>query len=495
MSKAKSAVCLALMSLLIAGLIFVCFIPFNYGYEGMNRYNPIAVVTSLDSDLGLYYGSGDEYSKPYNGGGYSAMYYPEGVISSRQYTDDTKDDAERQEEYEGKYEKVGSLYFDTEKVTLADKKPNDDFTADFENAVDMLRERYGRLHEEDVRIDVVDDYTVRVFVPRAASAAFTQFSYMGDFSVSYGSDASTATTIMPARATESINDYVEGASTRSANGSEFVVIDFTEKGREALSKATANAAESSSTMFFKVGDETALSLSVSEAIDQDSLFITSSSFTAETANIAAILIDTTLEFAPVTMTFSVDEITSHTARFGENAMLFVVIALAVLVCAMLVFFFVRYHLLAFAHIYTFLLYLCGTILCVWAIPFLTLSIETISAVLITTILLSISNVIVFENARKDFALGKTITSSVKGGYKKAFWHIFDLHIALALVGFVVFFIALPPLSSFAFTLGLTTVFSGLGSLVLTRFHWAILMAYTENKGGFCNFKKEVADNE
>lgn len=499
MNKAKSAVCLVLMTLLIAGLIFVCFIPFNYGYLGMNRFNPIAAVTSLDPDLGLSYGSGDEYSKRYNGGGYSAMYYPEGIISAREYRDNLEgipeEDTDRKTEYRESYTPVGSLYFETEKIELENGKPNADFKADFDRAVELLRLRYERLHAEDVRLDVLDDYTVRVFVPRDESLAFEQFSYMGEFSVSYGSSETDAATIMPKRANESINEYVKGAGTRSANGSEFVVIDFTDKGRDALREATANAAESSATMYFKVGDNLALSLSVSSAIDQNSLFITSTSFTAASANISAILIDTALNAASASMTFEVDEITNMPAVYGDSAVLYLVIALAVCVAMMLVFFFIRYHLLAFAHLYTFLLYLCGTVLCIWAIPFVTLSVETVTAVLITTVLMSISDVIVFENARKDYALGKTIVSCVKNGYRKAFWHLFDMHIVLALIGFVTFFIALPPLSTFAFVFGLTTVFSGLGCLVLTRFHWAILMAYTNNKGGFCNFKREVADND
>ena len=104
-------------------------------------------------------------------------------------------------------------------------------------------------------------------------------------------------------------------------------------------------------------------------------------------------------------------------------------------------------------------------------------------------------VAVFEKAKAEYATGKTMVSSVKTGYSKSFWNLFDLHIVLALAGFFTFFVALPALSSFAFVFGLTAVFSGLGSLLINRFNWAILMAYTPKKGAFCNFKREETEDE
>ena len=341
-----------------------------------------------------------------------------------------------------------------------------------------------------------DGYAVRVFVPQSDTAAFTTLSYTGEFTVKYGSDSSSATTIMPARATETIKDYVKGAYSRAgADGTSYVVIDFTKKGREALAKATDGAADASATAFFRVGENDALQLSVSEKIDQDSLYISNSSFTDISAKSSAVLIDTALNGTRTELSFTVGDTMNYHAMYGENSLMWLYIVYGVLALAMLVFFFVRYHLLGFVHLYTYLLFLCATVLCVWAIPFLTLSVETFVAFLFTSVLLSVSDVVTFEKAKEEYATGKTMVSSVKTGYSKCFWNLFDLHIVVALAGFFTFFVALSPLSSFGFLVGLTAVFSGLGTLLVNRFNWAILMAYTPKKGAFCNFKREETEDE
>ncbi len=505
MSKVKSAICLTLMTLLIAGLCFICFVSFNLP-NGIETYNSILTMTEKDADLGLRYGGKEDKSDRYLGGGYSAVYYPEGVISAEEFELEFNSHDMYDNTYDPdlqdilRYEKVGNLYFDSDKIKSANSsgayEPNDDFKAQFQKAVDLFTARYEALHLEDVRVSVFDGYAVRVFVPQSDTAALEPLSYTGEFTVKYGSDASSAATIMPARATESISDYVKSAGSRTgADGTNYVVINFTQKGREALAKASDGAADSSATVFFRVGDNSALELSVSEKIDQDSLYISNGQFTEISAKTSAVLIDTAVNGVQTTLSFDVENTVNYHALYGENSLLWMYIVYAILFAAMMIFFFVRYHLLGFAHLYTYLLFLCGTVLCVWAIPFLTLSVETFAAFMLTSLLLCVSNAVTFEKARAEYATGKTMTSSVKTGYSKCFWNLFDVHIVLALAGFFTFFVALPPLSGFAFVFGLTAVFSGLGTLVLNRFNWAILMAYTDKKGPFCNFKREETEDE
>ena len=81
-------------------------------------------------------------------------------------------------------------------------------------------------------------------------------------------------------------------------------------------------------------------------------------------------------------------------------------------------------------------------LCIWAIDFLSLGVGSVLAVLFGAIVLSVSDAMAYEYARKEFATGKTMTFAVKSGYKKCFWHIFDMHIVLAALGFIAYFIAL-----------------------------------------------------
>ncbi|MDE7192394.1 MAG: hypothetical protein K2O14_00355, partial [Oscillospiraceae bacterium] len=63
--------------------------------------------------------------------------------------------------------------------------------------------------------------------------------------------------------------------------------------------------------------------------------------------------------------------------------------------------------------------------------------------------------------------------------KKSFWHLFDIHIALAAFSFVLYAISLPALQAFAFTLGLGVLFSGVITLAIGRLNWACMMAFTK----------------
>ena len=154
------------------------------------------------------------------------------------------------------------------------------------------------------------------------------------------------------------------------------------------------------------------------------------------------------------------------ALYGDSALVYMYIAFGVLFVAMMVFFFVRYGLLGFVHLYTYLLFLLVTLLCMWSLSFITISTGTFAAVLLASVLLSASQAIVYENARKEYAAGKTVAAAVKNAYKKCFWHIFDLHIVVAGVSFITYAIALTQLSGFAFMLGLCTLFSGICALAV-----------------------------
>ena len=237
-----------------------------------------------------------------------------------------------------------------------------------------------------------------------------------------------------------------------------------------------------------------LNLSVSEAYEQNTLYI-SGSYTPETANTVAALFSTSIAGTQDDLTFTPSDAYFHTALYGESTVVMLYIAFGVFFVAMMAFFFIRYHRLGFVHLYTYLLFLFAMILCGWSIPFLYLSVETFLAFMLASVLLCVSDAVTFECARKEYALGKTMTSSVKTGYKKCFWKLFDLHIVVAVIAFLVYAISLTALQTAAFVLGLATLFSGVGTLLVNRFGWAVMMGTSKRPGAFCNFRAEEDENE
>ncbi len=496
MGKVKSAIVLTLITIVIAVLCVVCFVPFPCDGNGLNYFNSILGIAEKDADLGGYLIGETEYV----GGGYSAVLYPEGVISGRDYENDLAAAAEdEKEEFEADYQAYadGAIYLEKETV-LDGENVSESFKEDFSRAVSVLEERLERLHLPGASVRVVNDYTVGVFLPASyyvAGAAFDHLGRMGELTVSFGSDEASAETIIPAqRGTEQpASYYIKKISSRTASGVSYVILDMTDEGREAIAEATEGA--TSSYIYFNIGGEPLITLSVSEQIDQSSLYI-SGSYDEDSSLLVATVLDTALSSGTEQdLTFSVGEISEERAGYGSNALTMLYIALGVLLAGSAVFFFVRYGRLGFAHLYTLLVYLIAMTLCIWSIDFLTLGVGSVLAVLFGAVALSVSEAAAYEYVRKEFAAGKTMTFAVKSGYKKCFWHIFDAHIVLAALGFITYFIALTELSVFAFTLGIGMFFSGLCALAVGRFLWYIMMPFAKDKAKFCRFKREEVEED
>ncbi len=496
MGKTKSAILLTLITLVIAVLCIVCFVSFPCGE--INYYNSLLSLADKDADLGDYL-IGDT---AYVGGGYAVVYYPEGVIPAREY-DETVGDLEGDElnEYKESYvsHANGAIYLEKEVVCEeGSEKVSATFVEDFNHVVEVLKERYESLHADGMKMQLADDYTIRVFLPstmEAAPAAFRNYAYTGEFTIRSGSDEESATIVLPVQkgTKHSADYYVKKASSRSANGTDYLIFDLTDEGRKAIADATA---EATGNLYFYVGENLVLTMTVSAQIDQSQLAI-SGGFTADTSAITASVIDTAIRSGQAgDLALNMHEIAEAKAGLGENALMLLYIAMGALSVVMLVYFFLRYRRLAFAHLYSYLVFLIAMTLCIWASSALYIGVGTVAAVVITAFLLCASNAISYEYARKEYEGGKTMTFSVKTGYKKCMWHIFDIHIVLAVLGLIVFLIGLTELSVFGAVLALGAVFSGVCSLLLDRFFWYIMMPFAKNQGKFCHFKRtEVDDDE
>lgn len=496
MGKVRSAICLALSSLLIAVLCFFCTISFKL--NNIESFHSAVAMTDADITLG-----GEIDEDYYVGGGYSAMYYPEGVISAKSYEDNLSayEDAEEAADYESKYMKSNGLYLEKEIASEDEGKTvSDSFKEKIQKTVCVVKERYEALHIDGMKLEVVSDYALKVTLPRIYSSrgyAFQSMAYTGALTVAVGSDADTAKTIFPENKKNAvIGDYLKGFSTRTtADGTSYVGISFTSLGQETIKTETEDAENTSVTIFIKVGDQTPVQFSVSTQIDQSTTYV-SGSFTGESATATAVLLNSALEYGDADdLTISCGDMLKIPATYGENALMLIYIAFAVAFVAMATFFFVRYGLLGFAYLFTYLLFLFSVLLCIWAIPFLYMSVGTVLALLLASVVLGISTALPYEYARKEYALGRTMTSSVKSAYKKTFWHVFDLHVVLAALAFIIYGISLTGLATFAFTFGLGVGFSALCSLLVGRLQWASMMAFTPKKGNFCRFKREEVEDD
>lgn len=507
MGKIKSAICLTLITILIAVLCVVCFVPFPVGWDEEGKtlsfYNPIINWTNKSSDLGGYQFGGSDPA--YVGGSYTVVFYPEGVISRKEYEDNTADRTESDnKDYEKQYVqyKGGAIYLNKDTVCDGGNEPSAKFKEAFADRLAILKERFERIHQQGMKLEVRDDYTVTVSLPATSSStavAFLYFSYMGDVTVRYGSDSSSATIVFPKTGSNAkpITSYIKGAGTRSSGNTEYVSIAFTEEGQRLVASATSAAtSESTGSLYIMVGEEQVVALEgIESELNQPELIVSSTSYTADSAAVIAAVIDTAVKYSSdIELKINQGEIYRMPASFGDNALTFAYIAFGVCFAAMVAYFLIRYRRLGFSHILTYLVYLIALTLTVWAIP-LEWSVGTIAALAVSSILLCVSDAISYEYARKEFATGKTMESSVKTGYKKCFLSILDAHVVLLIVALLTYLIALTELQAFALVLLFGTAISALCSLAVNRFLWYITMPFAKSPAQFCHFKREEVEDD
>jgi len=480
MGKKKSAACLILITLLILGFFVWCIIPtFSIGIK---EYH--SVIDVIKKDVAL-------------GGGYTATYYPEGVISEEEYNTSITgygSDTEKRDEFIAKYQKhgTGAIYLEKETVLDSEGKVDEAFSEAFEANVSALSSRFEKSHIDGARVEVADDYTIRVTLPDYLSNAGTYaqiFAYTGEATVAFGD---TDTVIMQATKKVSMKDYIKGAWSRTVQGTSYVVIDFTEEGRALLKEKTADTS-SSKTLYFMVGDQSLIPLSISEQLDQESLAI-SGSYTEETAQAVAIVFDNAINGAETSLKMEMGDLQPFESNYGEFTIWFAYIGLGVLMLASIVFFFVKYHRLGFAHLYGLLAYFDCMALCIAFIDFVHLGLGGIAAIALNVIVYSVSNYICFERAKSLRETKKNMTASIKTGYKNSLSVVLDTHIVLAAIGFITFAIALTELRVAAFIFGMGTLLSAACTMLVTRFCWAIMMPFAKSKDKFCNFRLKEGDN-
>ncbi|MFM7201115.1 MAG: protein translocase subunit SecD [Myxococcota bacterium] len=82
----------------------------------------------------------------------------------------------------------------------------------------------------------------------------------------------------------------------------------------------------------------------------------------------------------------------------------------------------------------------------------TLTLPGIAGIVLSMGMAVDSNVLVFERIRDELDMGRAVPLSIRAGFDKAFWTIFDSHVTTLLTGFVLFTFGTGPIKGFAITL-------------------------------------------
>lgn len=501
MGKKKSVVLIIFVTVVLVGLLFLSVTPSFY-VSTAQKFNSLLSIVDLGSDLG---------------GGYYTVYYPEGVISQEEYdalvaeydetqaTPDTDDDVDNPSEH---YVRHGGVYL-SEDICDAEGNVTETFRAEFDSAFRSLKMRFESKNFSDYSIKLQDDYTVRVEIPytdESASTLFDSFAYSGNLIFSdTGTDTTSKNVLMTGT-----SEYVKSAGVADAGDSGFAVtINFTSAGRTRFAEITqelvdnassssssSGSSSSSATLYIYVGTELLMQATVDQALDQDTVYISGSYDTRDSAETIACVINSTLNEDNVfNISLDASNIYEFTPTMGENAALIAAVAIGVLILAMIVYSLVRYKGMGLAHVYGFLTYALIFVLCISLIQSIVVNAAGILAIILSAAIMTGLNWYAFGNIRDEFATGKTLTASIKAGYKKSLALTIDIHIVLVVLSAVLYFISVGTVQYMSLIFLIGSVISAACTLAVTRFYLYMFLAQPKNKIAFCNFKREETEDE
>ena len=517
MGKKKSVVLIVLISIVMFVLAVITAFPkFTIpGTNGVKEWNPAVLQYDLGSDFG---------------GGYYAYYYPQGVITETEYNENVAAlKGEELQEYQNSYKRYErtSLYLSTDPddgiFTEGNKQHvSVGFKTAFNEAVELVTARFeerAALTGSDFRVSVVDDYAVRVQLSSGetskdmasseyASQTFSMFSLTDKLYFMEGEE------VVDELADEgtSIKDLIKSVRVKTQYEVAQLHIIFTAKGKEMLNSfKTAAGEDTSKTLDLTVGtgeNKTTLLQITSDVINtknevQYGIRYEEEKLYAETL---CIFIESAMENGGIYMndnettpfafnTLNNSSVRVYSAVEGDVFVWVLVAVLAVIVLAA-AYAIVKMGGFGIVNLYTTVTYFLIAALC-FAFISGSAFIVGYGSILVFIIGLALTNVLnayVYNEIKKEAALGKTIASSVRNGYNKTSLAIADIY-AVLILGALALLISTATVTTVALQAIICLVAGAFCNLAWGRMLNVLFLSASKDKYKYFRLVREDDDDE
>ena len=492
MGKKKSIVLMVLLTIVIVVLCAITVVP-SFTIPGTVKiWNPVVKQYDLGADLE---------------GGYYAYYYPTGVISETEYKNlDSDEDRAGYKNYKGLY-----LSTDADLGIWAGETVSKDFAETFEKATAEISARYAAKGYSDYRISVVDDYSLAIRIPASEkteqqTAFQNAYTTFGLFAETEALEIKKGDALVDERLEYEVDEIIKEFSVYTKYEVAYIQVKFTDVGKEMIksykeSASTTTEGETADTLKIMLGEETIMEINATEHITTKNVVRYPVAMETEVGYVdtMVILLNSVLENGSFEIEFNAvsnSEVRSYEALYGENTLMLVYIALAVVLVGLMVFSVVKMRGFGVANAYSTVSYLIVTAMCYAFITGGVFEI-TLGSILVFAIGLVLTNVLnmnIYGAIRNEAKLGKTIESSVKGGYKKTIMAVVDVYAVLAL-GAAALLIGVAGVNTFALQALICVVTAAFCNLLWTRVISAMLLSASKDKYKYFGLVREDDDDE
>ena len=484
MGKKKSIVLMVLLTIVIVVLCAITVVP-SFTLPGTVKiWNPVVKQYDLGADLD---------------GGYYAYYYPTGVISETEYKNlDSKDQAGYQN-HKGLYlSKDADLGIITEGVVSKDFKEN------FAKATAEITARYAAKGYSDYRISVVDDYALAIRIPASEkteqqTAFQNAYNTFGLFAETSALEIKKGDALVDERLEYEVDELIKEFSVYTKYEVAYIQVKFTDAGKEMIKAYKDSGFED--TLKIMLGEEAIMEINASEHITTKNVVRYPVAMETEISYVETmvILLNSVLDNGSFDIEFNAvsnSEVRSYEAIYGKNTLTFIYVALAVIIVALIAFSIWNMGGFGVSNVYSTVSYLIVTAICYAFISGGVFEI-TFGSILVFVVGLIITNVLnmyIYNAIKNEAALGKTIESSVKGGYRKTIMTVVDVYAVLAL-GAIALLIGVAGVNTFALQALICVVTAAFCNLLWTRVINAMLLSASKDKYKYFGLVREDDDDE
>ena len=224
---------------------------------------------------------------------------------------------------------------------------------------------------------------------------------------------------------------------------------------------------------------------VEEAITNGQCVISGSSSYAEAEELA-----TFIRIGAISL--KLEEIESNVvgAQLGSQALTSSIKAAAIGLLLIMLFMIVTYRLSGVVSAITLSVYTFATILLI-QLAEITLTLPGIAGIILGIGMAVDANVIIYARIKEEIAFGKTVSLSIKEGYKKALSAILDGNVTTFIAAFVLMALGSGTVKGFAYTLMISIVMSMFTALVVSRYLMQALYAVGFKNEKFYGRAKEL----
>lgn len=280
----------------------------------------------------------------------------------------------------------------------------------------------------------------------------------------------------------------------SPNASKYgIYISFTENGSSKMKELTSGASSNSKTIYIYIGDTIFQSISVSDEISQDYIFISGGSNlnTLEGANqYAGRILSTKFDY-----TFEDKSTTIIEQSVAQrNLILSCVIALIVVIASMLILC-IKFKKLGLVNCLTLLCGILLQIIFLQAVPGIVLTATAFMGSILVYVLGFIMIYYMLSKIAGEYALGKKIHSSIKFGFIKNYLPLVELSVGYLVANIIFYIFGSVQVKYFAFVSIVGIIIYGLSAILLSRlFNQWCYDIYKENSKNY-NFIREAGVHE